>query len=153
MSNIDPSGENTIALGKGAFRGGQAIGKGINKLAKVVTGKTLSLHIAVHSALNSEAGDKDASTPTGSRENPMEVEDGSNEPTEIDGRDYSGHALDRMQGRGVTPTAVEEAIGNGEQGEGNKPGTATHTDSQNGVQVVTNDDGKVVTVKHVKRDK
>jgi hypothetical protein len=76
----------------------------------------------------------------------MDVEKGTNEPTDIDGRDYSGHALDQMQGRGVPPSAVEESIQNGDVASGNKPGTTTHTDSKNGVQTVTNDKGRVVTV-------
>lgn len=90
-------------------------------------------------------GDKDASTPTGRRGNPIEVEPGTNEPTNIGGRDYTGHALDRMQGRGVPPSAVEDAIQNGQPSSGNQPGTTVHTGS-NGVTVVVGSGGQVVTV-------
>ncbi|MDN3366525.1 RHS repeat-associated core domain-containing protein, partial [Ralstonia pseudosolanacearum] len=86
------------------------------------------------------------STPVGRRGSPLDVEDGANTPTTINGRDYSGHAVDRMQGRGVPPSAVEEAIQNGEASPGNRPGTTLYTDIVNGVQVVLNDLGKVVTV-------
>ena len=43
------------------------------------------------------------STPVGSSRSPMEVEPGTNDPTNIGGRDYSDHSQDRMQGRGVSP--------------------------------------------------
>ena len=90
-------------------------------------------------------GDKAPSTPTGQRGSPLDVAPGSNRPTNIGGRDYSGHALDRMQGRGVPPSAVEDAIQNGARTPGNKPSTDVYTGS-NGVVVVTGDGGRVVTV-------
>jgi hypothetical protein len=70
--------------------------------------------------------DKDPSTPTGQRGSPISVKPGTNEPTTIDGRDYAGHGLDRMQGRGVPPSAVEDAIRNGSSSPGNRPGTTDH---------------------------
>ena len=94
---------------------------------------------------SSSSGDKNPSTPTGQRGSPIEVKPGTNEPTNIGGRDYSGHALDRMQGRGVPPSAVENAIQNGTKSPGNTPGTTVHTGS-NGVTVVTGNGGRVVTV-------
>ena len=60
------------------------------------------------------------------------------------GRDYSGHAFDRMQERGVTPSVVENAIKNGERTLGNQPGTAVNVFE--GVKVVANDNGGVITV-------
>ncbi|PKM47123.1 MAG: hypothetical protein CVV05_00035 [Gammaproteobacteria bacterium HGW-Gammaproteobacteria-1] len=63
----------------------------------------------------------------------------------IGGRDYSGHALDRMQGRGVPPSAVEDAIQNGASKPGNQPDTTVHT-GENGVTVVTGSRGNVITV-------
>jgi hypothetical protein len=50
-----------------------------------------------------------------------------------------------MQGRGVPPSAVEDAIQNGTPSPGNTPGTTVHTGS-NGVTVVTGNGGRVVTV-------
>jgi RHS repeat-associated protein len=90
-------------------------------------------------------GDVASSTPTGQRGSPLDVSPGSNKPTNIGGRDYSGHALDRMQGRGVPPSAVEDAIQNGARTPGNTPGTEVHSGS-NGVTVVTGNGGRVVTV-------
>lgn len=52
-----------------------------------------------------------------------------------------------MQGRGVPPSAVEEAIKNGKTAPGNKPGSTTSTDGKNGVKVVTDaESGRVITV-------
>lgn len=71
------------------------------------------------------------------------MEPGSNKPTEIGGRDYLGHALDRMQGRGVPPSAVEDAIQNGKASAENTPGAAVHA-GLNGVTVVTGNGGRVI---------
>jgi RHS repeat-associated protein len=90
-------------------------------------------------------GDKPASTPTGQRGTPIDVTPGTNQPTEIGGRIYTGHGLDQMQGRGVTPSAVEDAIQNGQTSPGNTPGTVVHS-GNNGVVVVTGDNGQVITV-------
>jgi RHS repeat-associated protein len=90
-------------------------------------------------------GDKDPSTPTGRKGSPIDVAPGTNDPTTIDGRDYTGHALDRMQGRGVPPSAVEDAIRHGQSSPGIQPGT-TVNNGLNGVTVVTGDQGQVITV-------
>jgi hypothetical protein len=37
------------------------------------------------------------------------------QPTKIYGREYSGHAIERMNFRGLTPMAIENAIKNGEE--------------------------------------
>jgi hypothetical protein len=89
---------------------------------------------------------------SGNRGSPIDVQPGTNPPTTIGGRDYTGHAQDRMQGRGVPPSAVEEAIKNGKP-EASRGGTTVYTDTKNGVQVVVNADGKVVTVIVIGRDK
>jgi RHS repeat-associated protein len=96
-----------------------------------------------------------ASEPVGRRGNPIKVgtpDAPHNAPTEIGGRSYTGHAIDQMQGRGVPPSAVEEAIEHGTPSPGRDPGTTVHTDSKNGVTVVTGDsDGRVITVITTKR--
>ncbi|GAA6121151.1 hypothetical protein Acidovoranil_32560 [Acidovorax sp. FG27] len=94
---------------------------------------------------SADDGDKDPSTPTGRRGNPLDVTPGANSPTNIGGRDYSGHSLDRMQGRGILPSAVEDAINNGTKSPGNTPGTTVNNGS-NGVVVITGTGGRVVTV-------
>lgn len=85
------------------------------------------------------------STPTGQRGNPLHVKPGTNKATSIGGRDYSGHALDRMQERGIPPSAVDDAIKNGEPSSGKGPGTTVYSGA-NGVTVVTGGGGRVVTV-------
>ena len=100
-------------------------------------------------AEGANSGDKDPSTPTGSRGSPMDVPKGTNQPDTIGGRDYSGHALDQMQGRGVPPAAVEDAISNGSsKPDKTYPDTRTVHTSQDGRVVVVTDtgSGRVVTV-------
>jgi RHS repeat-associated protein len=92
-------------------------------------------------------GDKPASTPVGRSRDPINVVSGSNEPTTIAGRDYTGHALDQMQGRGIPPSVVENTVQNGVPSVGNKPGTTVFYDSANNVTVVTDTgSGRVITV-------
>lgn len=70
---------------------------------------------------------------------------------DINGISYSGHAFDQMQGRGVTPTVVENTIATGlpSSSYGN---TTLYTDPVNGIQVVTNSNtGVIVTVKTIGR--
>ena len=91
-----------------------------------------------------ETVEKPASLPVGRRGAPMEVPRGTNTPTTIDGRRYSGHALDQMQGRGFTPRVVENSIEHGKRAPGNRPGSTEHLFE--GVKVITNDEGGVITV-------
>ena len=70
-----------------------------------------------------------------------------NAPTTINGRDYSGHAIDRMQGRGYVPSVVDDAIRTGTPTAGNTPGTTVFTDTVNNLRVIVNSDtGRVVTI-------
>ena len=85
-----------------------------------------------------------ASTFVGRRSTPLKVTPGTNAPTQIGGRQFSGHALDQMQGRGFTPTIVENAIHRGVRTPGNQPGTFQHV--LDGVRVITNESGHVITV-------
>lgn len=91
------------------------------------------------------ADDVPASTPVGRRGRPMEVRSGTNAPAEIGGWPYSGHALDRMQGRGVPPSAVEDAIASG-QGVTGRGGSTIHYSAENHLSVVVGRNGRVVTV-------
>lgn len=85
-----------------------------------------------------------ARTPVGHRGKPLQVQPGSNRPTTIGGRRYSGHALDRMQERGLTPTVIEDAVRNGVRSAGNDPGTFVHvTDA---ARVITGRAGNIITV-------
>lgn len=93
-----------------------------------------------------------ASTPVGRSGNPMSV-GGSpgdppfNSPGTINGRPYSGHAFDRMQGRGIPPSAVENTIQHGSSSIGSRPGTTVYYDPINNISVVTGRNGRVVTVR------
>ena len=112
------------------------------------TGNNATRPVSIPANVFNEQADqddeKDPSTPTGQRGSPMDVEPGTNKPCNINGRDYTGHALDRMQGRGVTPSSVEDAIENGTSTPGNQPDTTVH--SGDGVTVVTGSNGQVITV-------
>ena len=70
-----------------------------------------------------------------------------NAPTRIGGRDYSGHAIDRMQERGFVPSVIENTIRRGIPIPGNQPGTTIYFDIVNKVRVVVDDaTGRVITV-------
>jgi RHS repeat-associated protein len=70
-----------------------------------------------------------------------------NVPTTINGRNYSGHAIDRMQERGFVPSVVENAIKTGTATLGNTPGTTVFTDLVNNLRVIVDTaTGRVITV-------
>lgn len=112
----------------------------------VAVGMTAKLPVSGGANISAADDFVDASTPTGRRGNPMEVTPGTNTPTTINNRNYSGHALDQMQGRGVPSSVVEDAIQNGVARPGNIPNTTEYISSTNGVSVVVNSSGRVVTV-------
>jgi hypothetical protein len=89
-----------------------------------------------------QPGDKDPSTPTGQGK----VQPGTNKPATIGGRNYTDHAIDSMQGRGIPPSVVEEAIQEGTPSPDPIPGRIRFYDPKNNVTVVTESDGTVVTV-------
>ncbi|WP_246257803.1 DUF4258 domain-containing protein [Pararobbsia alpina] len=99
-------------------------------------------------------GQFDASVPMGSKSNQFNqpknpsYQPVRNEAANVDGTDFSGHALDRMQDRGLTPSVIQNAIDNG-VATPSRGGTAIHYDSVNNVSVVTNSVGRVVTVKYI----
>ncbi|MCC9395810.1 DUF4258 domain-containing protein, partial [Enterobacter hormaechei subsp. steigerwaltii] len=67
----------------------------------------------------------------------------------INGRQYSGHALDRMQDRGIMPSVIENTIQTGQQ-IGIKDGKTSYYDSKNNVKVIINQSGGVVTTTYGK---
>ncbi|MBX3457828.1 MAG: DUF4258 domain-containing protein [Candidatus Paracaedibacteraceae bacterium] len=71
---------------------------------------------------------------------------GTNKPAIIKGRFYSGHALDRMQTRGLTSSVVEDIIKNGNISQGNRANRICHYDVTNNITIVT-EKGNVVTVR------
>ncbi|MPS73177.1 MAG: hypothetical protein E2590_08500, partial [Chryseobacterium sp.] len=85
-----------------------------------------------------------AKAPVGRAGAEMSVTPGTNTPATINGIEYSGHALDQMQGRGLVPSVIEETINNPTTvTSGNTAGTTVYKSSQAGV--VTNDAGKIIT--------
>jgi hypothetical protein len=119
-------------------------------LAGGIVGKVLDLAATLLDVVGLGADDDGPppSTPVGRAGSPMNVEPGTNSPTTINGTDYSGHAIDQMQGRGVTPSAVEDAIQTGIPTPGNTAGTTVYYSQANNVWVVVSSDGKVITVIH-----
>jgi len=89
----------------------------------------------------------DAATPVGRKGNPLTVRPGTNQPTTINGREFSGHALDRMQEKGIPPSVVENTIQHGQPVPGKVPGTTAYYDPVNDITVITDSkSGRVVTV-------
>jgi hypothetical protein len=88
-------------------------------------------------------------TPVGRKRFPIKVSPGSNSPRSIGERDYSGHAIDRIQERGFTPSVVENTIQSGKSIPGKMPGTTSYYDPVNDVTVITDtDSGRVITIGH-----
>jgi hypothetical protein len=92
-----------------------------------------------------------ASAPVGRAGAPIEIERGTNAPATIDGIPYSGHALDRTQGRGIPPSVVQDTISTGQASPGNDPATTVYYSPTNNVMVVVDTlTGRVVTVRQGK---
>jgi RHS repeat-associated protein len=69
-----------------------------------------------------------------------------NSAATIGGREYSAHALDQMQNRGLLPSVVDNAIRTGRTYP-TGPGTKGFFDAANGIRVITNaTTGRVITV-------
>jgi RHS repeat-associated protein len=81
--------------------------------------------------------------PTGSLRSPMKVPGPQNVPTTIGGRQYTGHALDQMQGRGLTPSVVEDTLARGVRTPG-RDGASIFTTDQ--ARVIVNPNGSIKTV-------
>ncbi|HAT1578423.1 TPA: DUF4258 domain-containing protein, partial [Raoultella ornithinolytica] len=132
---------------------GDAAGKAI-KAAETALKKG---DVAEASKLINKASDEVYATlPMGSKSNPMNQPSNPsyqpvrNQPGTISNREYSGHALDRMQDRGITPSVVENTIKNGKSTP-SRGGTTVHFDPESKVSVVTNESGRVVTVKYANK--
>ena len=96
-----------------------------------------------------------ASTPVGSKRDPHQntpYQKTRNVKTEIGGRTYSGHALDQMQNRGITPTVVDNTIKNGSPAVRIRNGlkTTNYYDKSNNITAVVNGKNEVITVGHGK---
>jgi RHS repeat-associated protein len=93
-----------------------------------------------------------ARTPVGRNGNPLNVaipegRTALNSPTTISGRQFSGHALDRLQGQGIPPSVVEGIIRPQNAANGKVAGTTAYYDPANHMTVITDTaSGRVVTV-------
>ena len=88
-----------------------------------------------------------ASAPVGRLGNPINISKGTNAAGEVGGRQYSGHAFDQMQSRGVPPSAVENTIVRRTPKADPLPDRMRHYDSVNDLTVVTDiETGRVITV-------
>jgi hypothetical protein len=133
-----PLGEDVANIG--AVGGGLAGGIGAGNAA---AGRCSKGNVGFGRPL----GEKPGSAPVGSRSQQIPSIDG-NPPTTINGRPYSGHAIDRIQGRGLTPSVIDDTIQPGNLvGPGNTPGTTMYYNSVNRVTVIVNNvTGSVITV-------
>lgn len=68
----------------------------------------------------------------------------TNLPSTISGREHSGHALDRMQARGIHPTLGEDTISHAIEPQG-VDAKIVHDSDYNSHTVITNEGGRVVT--------
>ncbi|WP_405806208.1 DUF6531 domain-containing protein [Streptomyces sp. NBC_01187] len=90
-------------------------------------------------------------TPTGRRGTQFDValpngRTASNSPGTINGRDYSGHAFDRMQKQGIMPSVVEHAITPSNMVIGKRAGTTAYHDQLNNLTIITDSTtGRVIT--------
>ena len=84
----------------------------------------------------------EATTAVGRLGSPIEIQPGTNVPATINGIDYSGHALDKMQGTGLVPSVGEDALLNGVQTNGRNGATVFTTGQAVVVQAA---DGTIIT--------
>lgn len=87
--------------------------------------------------------EKHPSTPIGRRGNELYVKPGTNNASNIDGIQYSGHALDRMQGRGIPPSVVKDALETGHRSAARDGKIKVENDN---VVVIISNENNVVTV-------
>jgi len=69
-----------------------------------------------------------------------------NQAAKINGRQYSEHALDRMQDRGLMPSCIENVLKTGRVSPADFPGGLEYYDSMNRLRVVVGERGKVITI-------
>ena len=89
------------------------------------------------------ADDVARAVPMGSSRSPMKIPGQQNVPTTIGGRQYTGHALDSMQSRGITPSVVEDTLARGVRTPGRDGATIFSTDQ---ARVIVNPNGSIKTV-------
>jgi hypothetical protein len=87
-----------------------------------------------------------AATPVGRMGSELRVLRGSNSSATIAGRQFSGHALDKMQSQGLVPSVVEDTILSGRRSVGRTGGTLVYYSTSNNVTVIVDAaTGRVIT--------
>jgi RHS repeat-associated protein len=142
----------TVAAIEGAEAAFGVVGGGViarlGMLRQGTTPVAVTVADGIANAAKGGAGlvDDAAKLPVGRLGNPVQVPGPQNVPTTISGRQFSGHALDQMQGRGLMPSVVENTIQRGATFP-TRAGTTGYFDAVNRVRVITDTaSGRVVTV-------
>ena len=91
--------------------------------------------------------DWEARLPVGRSDCPLDVSRGTDAAGEAGGRLYSGHAFDRLQGRGFTPSVINNVIENGEL-VGTEGGSTIYYDAENHISVAVGREGRGVTASY-----
>ena len=73
-----------------------------------------------------------------------------NSPTSINGRNYTGHAVDQMENRGIPHSAVENTILFGTKSSSRQNSNSIFYEDTNNIKVILNERGDVVTVMYGK---
>ncbi len=126
---------------------GKVVGRGAARAAEVAEEIGAVEGVATKGGAGAARAEATAAEVVGRRGTPIEIQPGRNAPGNAGGRDYTGHAFDRMQGRGQTPSVVENTIQTGKTTSGSTPGTTMYSDPVNGTTVITDTaTGRVITV-------
>jgi RHS repeat-associated protein len=159
LACLDYGGIGQATLLGGAFGGGFAIlgrmtaPRFAGLLGRTGTGIVGALASAGRGARNgvSKGITPPASAPVGRRGSHLDdhpFQPNRNPPGRISDRDFSGHSLDRMQDRGITPSVVENVIKTGRASPGNATNTTQYYDALNNVSVfLDNNTGRILTVR------
>jgi len=123
-----------------------AVGDAVGNAAKAALDKMgLGKDAADAAAKAAKKCDKPPKTPIGRKGQPGNVVGKPNAPGTVNGRDFSGHALDEMQSDGIMPSVVENTIDHGIPSPGNTPSETVYHDPVNNITaVVDNSSGRVV---------
>jgi hypothetical protein len=128
---------------------GQILTPGQRYEARVNTAMTAVGGLEAAAARGGSAAAREATSVLGSRRAPLTnapYQPARNVGGEVAGRQYSGHAFDQMQNRGIMPSVVDNAIRTGTPFP-TRAGTSGFYDAANDLRVITDTaSGRVVTV-------
>ncbi|MES2272590.1 MAG: RHS repeat-associated core domain-containing protein [Chlamydiota bacterium] len=128
--------------------GGYGLVKGAIGLGRLVRG-TIRASRVVKSVGEIESFVNRGTSFAGSKRAPFEYapyQKIRNKSAIINGREYSGHSLDRMQDRGFMPSFIESTLETGRVSPAEFPGELEYYDSINRVKVIVGRNRQIVTV-------